>query len=223
MRSEDATGVDADAAFAAELKVALRSQGLRGAYAAKLQAEWIGHYANLRDNLTAEEAVARLGSPDELAASAARTRFEGRWWCAWPVAAGVSAGLAAFLLATGLCLTPVMFILNPAVAWTWGLVEVYAHLFNWLGALAGLMALVWFTGRCSSPPRFRRALLLSFAIPLLVLAMDFKAPTGGPGTGSFTLGAYLGFGYDLTSIDYLLVTFRVAVVVAAFRWSRRAA
>ena len=223
MRSEAAVCVDADAAFAAELKVALRREGLRGAYAAKLQAEWLGHYANLRDNSTAEEAIARLGSPDELAASAARTRFEGRWWCAWPVASGVSAGLAAFLLATALGLMPVMFILDPKVAWTWGLVEGYAHLFNWLGALAGLLTRVWCTGRCSSPPPFRRALILSFALPVLILAMDFKAPSGGPGTGSFSLGAYLGFGYDLSPVDYLLLAFRLAVFVAAFRWCRRAA
>ncbi len=64
MPSDAAVRVDADATFAAELKVALRKEGLRGAYAAKLQAEWLGHYANLRDSLTAGEAIARLGSPD---------------------------------------------------------------------------------------------------------------------------------------------------------------
>ena len=59
--------------FAAELSAVLRKHGLRGAYAEKLQAEWLGHYANLRDSLPAEEAIARLGSPEELAASAARS------------------------------------------------------------------------------------------------------------------------------------------------------
>jgi len=217
MRSEDATGVDADAAFAAELKVALRRRGLRGAYAEKLQAEWLGHYANLRDNSTAEEAIARLGSPDELAASAARTRFEGRWWCAWPVASGVLAGLAAFLLATLFCLTPLTFLLDPEVAWTLSFTSAYAQVFNWFGALAGLIALGWVTGRLSSPPRFRRALILSFALLVLTLSMIFNPPSGGPGTGSFVFGSFVG------APDYLLLAFRLAVFVAAFQWCRRAA
>ena len=217
MHSEAATGVDADAAFAGELKVALRRRGLRGAYAEKLQAEWLGHYANLRDNSTAEEAIARLGSPDELAASAARTRFEGRWWCAWPVASGVLAGLAAFLLATALCLTPLTFLLDPEVAWTLSFTAAYAQVFNWFGALAGLIALGWVTGRLSSPPRFRRALILSFALLVLTLSMIFNPPSGGPGTGSLVFGSFVG------APDYLLLAFRLAVFVAAFQWCRRAA
>jgi hypothetical protein len=217
MRSDAAVSVDADATFATELKAALRREGLRGAYAAKLQAEWLGHYANLRDSLTGREAIVRLGSPDALAASAARTRFEGHWWCAWPVVAGVLAGVAAFLLATALCLMPPMFLLDPAVAWTWSVTAAYAQVFNWLGALAGLIALGWATGRLSSPPRFRRALLLSFALLGLTLSMVFNPPSGGPGTGSFVFGSFVG------ANDYLLLAFRLAVFVAAFRWCRRAA
>ena len=217
MRSEDAVCVDADTTFAAELKSALHREGLRGAYAAKLQAEWLGHYANLRDNSTAEEAIARLGSPDELAASAARTRFEGRWWCAWPVAAGVLAGVTAFLLATLFCLTPLTFLLDPEVAWTLSFTAAYAQVFNWFGALAGLIALGWVTGRLSSPPRFRRALILSFALLVLTLSMIFNPPSGGPGTGSFVFGSFVG------APDSLLLAFRFAVFVAAFQWCRRAA
>jgi hypothetical protein len=225
MPSESVPSSAADATFAAELSAALRKHGLRGAYAEKLQAEWLGHYANLRDSLPAEEAIARLGSPEELAASAARSRFEGRWWCASPVVSGIVAGFGAFLLVTVLSLLPVMSVLDAKASWTWTFVEYYAQAFNWLGALVGLIALGWLTGRLSSPPRFRQAMLISFTLLVLTLSMDFNAPIGGPGTGSFIFGALADVGDALSSqlMVYLLLLFRVAVFVIAFRWCRRAA
>ena len=215
----------ADTTFAAELSAALRKHGLRGAYADKLRAEWLGHYANLRDSLPAEEAIARLGSPEELAAAAARSRFEGRWWCAAPAVSGMFAGFIAFLLVTALFLLPVMSVLDAKASWTWTFAECYAQAFNWLGALVGLIALGWLTGRLSSPPRFRRTMLIAFAILVLMLSMDFSAPHGGPGTGSFNFGALVDVGNSFTSqlMFYLLLAFRVAVFVIAFRWCRRAA
>ena len=225
MPSESVPSSAADVTFAAELSAALRKHGLRGAYADKLQAEWLGHYANLRDSLPAEEAIARLGSPEELAAAAARSRFEGRWWCAAPVVSGMFAGFIAFLLVTALFLLPVMSVLDAKASWTWTFVEYYAQAFNWLGALVGLVALGWLTGRLSSPPRFRRTMLISFAVLVLMLSMDFNAPIGGPGTGSFVFGALADVGDTLSSqlMVYLLMLFRVAVFVIAFRWCRRAA
>jgi hypothetical protein len=225
MPSESVPSSAADATFAAELSAALRKHGLRGAYAEKLQAEWLGHYANLRDSLPAEEAIARLGSPEELAASAARSRFEGRWWCASPVVSGIVAGFGAFLLVTVLSLLPVMSVLDAKASWTWTFVEYYAQAFNWLGALVGLIALGWLTGRLSSPPPFRQAMLISFTLLVLTLSMDFNAPIGGPGTGSFIFGALADVGDALSSqlMVYLLLLFRVAVFVIAFRWCRRAA
>jgi hypothetical protein len=215
----------ADTTFAAELSAALRKHGLRGAYADKLRAEWLGHYANLRDSLPAEEAIARLGAAEELAASAARSRFEGRWWCASPVASGILSGFVAFLCMTALSLMPVMFVLHAESSWKWGFAEYYAQVFNWLGALTGLIALGWLTGRLSSPPRFRQAMLISFTLLVLTLSMDFNAPHGGPGTGSFILGPLADVGDTLSSqlMVYLLLLFRVAVFVIAFRWCRRAA
>ncbi len=225
MPSESVPSSAADATFAAELSAALRKHGLRGAYAEKLQAEWLGHYANLRDSLPAEEAIARLGSPEELAASAARSRFEGRWWCAAPVVSGIVAGFGAFLLVTVLSLLPVMSVLDAKASWTWTFAEYYAQAFNWLGALVGLIALGWLTGRLSSPPRFRRTMLIAFAVLVLMLSMDFNAPHGGPGTGSFNFGALVDVGRSFTSqlMVYLLLAFRLAVFVIAFRWCRRAA
>jgi hypothetical protein len=225
MPSESVQSSAADMTFAAELSGALGKHGLRGAYAEKLQAEWLGHYANLRDSLPAEEAIARLGSPEELAASAARSRFEGRWWCAAPVISGILAGFVAFLLVMMLSLLPVMSVLDAKASWTWTFAEYYAQAFNWLGALVGLVALGWLTGRLSSPPRFRRAMLISFALMVLTLSMDFNAPHGGPGTGSFVFGALADVGDTLSSqlMVCLLLLFRVAVFVIAFRWCRRAA
>ena len=222
MPSESVPSSAADAMFAAELSAVLRKHGLRGAYAEKLQAEWLGHYANLRDSLPAEEAIARLGSPEELAASAARSRFEGRWWCASPVASGILSGFVAFLCMTALSLMPVMFVLDAESSWKWGFAEYYAQVFNWLGALTALSAS---RGRLSSPPRFRQAMLISFTLLVLTLSMDFNAPIGGPGTGSFILGALADVGDTLSSqlMVYLLLLFRVAVFVIAFRWCRRAA
>jgi hypothetical protein len=225
MPSESVPTSAADATFAAELSAALRKHGLRGAYAEKIQAEWLGHYANLRDSLPAEEAIARLGSPEELAAAAARSRFEGRWWCAAPVVSGMFAGFIAFLLVTALFLLPVMSVLDAKASWTWTFAECYAQVFNWLGALASLVALGWLTGRLSSPPRFRRAMLISFALLVLMLSMDFNAPHGGPGTGSFNFGALVDVGNSFTSqlMVYLLLAFRLAIFAVAFRWWRRAA
>ncbi|MFM7240927.1 MAG: hypothetical protein ACKO3A_02265 [Opitutia bacterium] len=215
----------ADSTFAAELSAALRQHGLRGAYARKLRAEWLGHYANLRDSLPAEEAIAQLGSPEELAASAARSRFEGRWWCAAPVASGILAGFIAFIFVTALSPLPLMLLVNFEASWKWGLAECYAQAFNWLGALAGLAGLGWLTGRLSTPPCFRRTMLISFALLVLMLSMDFNAPSGGPGTGSFTFGVIAGFGDTFSSqlMFYLLLSFRLAVFAVALRWCRRAA
>jgi hypothetical protein len=225
MPSEFVPRGDADMMFAAELSAALRKHGLRGAYAEKLQAEWLGHYANLRDSLPAEESIARLGYAEELAASAARSKFEGRWWCASPVVSGILAGFVAFLFVSVLSLLPVMFVLDALESsWKWSFAGYYAQIFNWLGALVGLVALGWLTGRLSSPPRFRRTMLVSFALLFLMISMDFKAPIGGPGTGSFVFGALSDVGDTLSSqlMVYLLL-FRVAVFVIAFRWCRRAA
>lgn len=225
MPSEFVPRGDADTMFAAELSAALRRHGLRGAYAEKLQAEWLGHYANLRDSLPAEEAIARLGSAEELAASAARSRFEGRWWCAAPVVTGILAGFVALLFVSVLSLLPVMFVLDAESSWKWSFAGYYAQIFNWLGALLGLVALGWLTGRLSSPPRFRRTMLVSFALLVLLLSMDFKAPIGGPGTGSFSFGVLVNNGDAFASqlVTCLLLTFRVIVFVVAFRWHRRAA
>ncbi len=126
---------------------------------------------------------------------------------------------------TALSLMPVMFVLHAESSWKWGFAEYYAQVFNWLGALTGLIALGWLTGRLSSPPRFRQAMLISFTLLVLTLSMDFNAPIGGPGTGSFVFGALLDVGDTLSSqlMVYLLMVFRLAVFVSAFRWCRRAA
>ncbi len=225
MPSESVPSSAADETFAAELSAALRKHGLRGAYAEKLQAEWLGHYANLRDSLPAEEAIARLGSPEELAASAARSRFEGRWWCAAPVVSGILGGILFSVGFIVFSVLPVFFALRGDPAWGWTAVTIYAQLFNVLGGLAAILILFWASGRYSSPPRFRQALMLSFAVLVLFLTMDFNAPGGQPGTGSFSFGALVDAAGTLPTqlMIYLLLAFRLTVFVIAFRWCRRAA
>ena len=56
----------------ADLLRELKARGIRGAYARRLAAEWVDHYRNLAEVMPAQEALARLGKPGELAQAAAR-------------------------------------------------------------------------------------------------------------------------------------------------------
>ncbi len=224
MPSEFVPRGDADTMFAAELSAALSKHGLRGAYAKKLQAEWLGHYANLRDTLPAEEAISRLGSAEDLAAAAARSRFEGRWWCAAPVVSGILSGFLVFLLMPALSVLPIFILSAVDASWAWDSAEYYACCFNWFGELTGLVVLGWLTGRMSNPPGFRRALIITFAMLMLMVSMDVHAPRNGPGTGWFTFGLGVDHhAYSSLPLLSVLLAFRLLIFAAVFRWCRRVA
>lgn len=242
MRTESPIADQAEARFTADLRAALSRQGIRGAYAEKLRAEWQEHYASLRQEMSPTEACARLGSPEELAAAAARIRFAGKFWCQHPVLFGSLMALGLFLVVSALSLTPVIVVTflpdSPSHSLVSGyvtdynwfvaessnfkLMNAYVEAFNWLGAAVVILLAFWLTGRFSSPPRFRIACLSVFSASLLLLTMEFNPPLKGPGSGSFLFGALApDYGSSGQFLIWLLILVRVGIFAWVVRQLRR--
>ena len=177
MRSENPTADQAEARLKADLRTALSRHGIRGAYAEKLRAEWQEHYASLCQEMSPTEALARLGSPEELAASAARTRFAEKFWCQHPVLFGSLTALGLFMLTAAVVYLPIIGIVYNTSALD-DFVYVYVWSFNWLGAGSLILLAFWLSGRLSSPPRFRIVLLSIFSALILMMSMDFNSNLG---------------------------------------------
>ena len=178
MRSEIPTADQAEIRFAEELATALSRQGIRGAYAQKLSAEWREHYASLCQEMSPAEAQARLGSPDELAAAAAQARFAGKFWCDYPVFFGSLAALGLFMLTAAIVILPILGVVQTTDNPAFGFLNAYVWSFNWLGAGSLILLAFWLSGRLSSPPRFRIALLSVFSVLTLMMSMDFNSNLG---------------------------------------------
>lgn len=220
MRSENPTADQAEARLKADLRTALSRHGIRGAYAEKLSAEWQEHYASLCQEMSPTEALARLGSPEELAASAARTRFAEKFWCQHPVLFGSLTALGFFMLTVAIVILPILGIAQTTDNPAFGFLNAYVWSFNWLGAGSLILLAFWLSGRLSSPPRFRIALLSVFSVLTLLLSMDFNPPLSGPGTGSFMFGA-LAPDYSSHFLIWMLVMLRLGVFAYVIRSLRR--
>jgi len=222
MRSEIPTADQAEIRFAEDLATALSRQGIRGAYAQKLSAEWREHYASLCQEMSPAEALARLGSPDELAAAAAQTRFAGKFWCDYPVIFGSLSALGLFMLTAAVVVLPILGIAQSTGNPGFGFVDAYVWSFNWLGAGMLILLAFWLSGRLSSPPRFRMALLSVFSVLTLTLSMDFNPPLSGPGSGSFMFGALApDYGTAGQFLVWMLVMLRLGVFAYVIRSLRR--
>lgn len=220
MRSEIPTADQAEIRFAEELATALSRQGIRGAYAQKLSAEWREHYASLCQEMSPAEAQARLGSPDELAAAAAQARFAGKFWCDYPMIFGSLSALGLFMLAVAIVILPILGVVQTTDNPAFGFLNAYVWSFNWLGAGSLILLAFWLSGRLSSPPRFRIALLSVFSVLTLILSMDFNPPLSGPGTGSFMFGA-VAPDYSSHFLIWTLVILRLGVFAYVIRNLRR--
>lgn len=224
MRSEKTSEDQAEPRFAADLLAALNRQGIRGAYAQKLSAEWREHFTSLCQEMSPAEALARIGSPEELAAAAARTRFAGKLWCQHPVLFGSLAALGLFLVVSAVSLLPILGVALATGNPTLGFVDAYVEAFNWLGAAVLILLAFWLTGRFSSPPRFRIACLSFFSALLLLLTMNFNPPLNGPGSGSFQVGALTpDYGISGQFLIWLLILVRLGIFAWVVRQLRRTA
>lgn len=200
--------------------------GVRGAYARRLVAEWMEHFRSLAETMPETEAMARLGSPAHLARRAVAERFGDRWLWKFPATAGLLWGLLAYFVAMGWACVPVLASLNgwPSITqFSW-----YAPAFNWAAPVLVFLFVWWISGKLSSPPVFRKWMLIALGVLLATTVMDIRVPEGyvpGSGTGKFSLGVTLAPDADFHSAvpTSWLVTFRIALLLALFIWSRRAA
>ena len=225
MRSENPTADQAEARLKADLRTALSRHGIRGTYAEKLSAEWQEHYASLCQEMSPTEALARLGSPEELAASAARTRFAENFWCQHPVLFGSLTALGLFMLTAAVVCLPIIGIVHNRSALN-DFVYVYVWAFDLLGVGSLILLAFWLSGRLSSPPRFRIVLLSIFSALILLMNMDFN-PNLSPASGDWADHTFmLSWGWRAPSFFshkgiWALVILRLIVVAYVIRCLRR--
>jgi len=183
--------------FVFKMRAALRRQGVWGSRSARLLQEWTDHVREDvthrveegADPVSAEAAAWRaLGSPDELAAHAARELAAGTWIGRHPWLAG----LVMPVLVLGLTLATVLF----GGAWLGGLLsgphaqqvnlallEWWARTFNWLPWLLAMAWLAWVAVRM--PGGWKLFWITAVALTLCSTAfqMNIKPPLNGPGSG----------------------------------------
>lgn len=187
--------------FVFKMRAALGRQGVWGSRAERLLQEWTDHVREDvihrveegADPVSAEAAAWRaLGSPDELAAHAARELAAGTWIGRHPWLAG----LVMPVLVLGLTLATVLFggawlgglILNTAQQqFNLSILEWWARTFNWLPWLLAMAWLAWVAVRM--PGGWKLFWITAVALTLCSTAfqMNIKPPLNGPGSGQLNV------------------------------------